>query len=128
MSVDLVRFLFYGSSHDSICRGIVFDGFIGLLWMAHISQGCPKCLEFFVIVEYLPTLRLRCRRHYITNDGQYDHNCSILSVSVIDCFSHVEKPPDLLLACDSEKYDASLCVLSTIPLALYRSVALGCVS
>ena len=36
-------FLFDGSSHDFICRGIVCDNFSGLLWMAYLSQGRPKC-------------------------------------------------------------------------------------
>ena len=44
-------FSFDGSSHDAICRGIVCDDFSGLLWVSHLSQGCPKYLEFLRIVE-----------------------------------------------------------------------------
>ena len=44
-------FLFDGSSHNSICRGILCDDFSGLLQMNHLSQGRPKCLELSCIVE-----------------------------------------------------------------------------
>ena len=39
-----ISFLFDGSSHYAIFRGIVCDYFSGLLPMAHIYQGCLKCL------------------------------------------------------------------------------------
>ena len=44
-------FLFDSSYHYTICRGIICDDFSGLLWVSHISQGCPNLLKFFGIVE-----------------------------------------------------------------------------
>ena len=44
-------FLFDGSSHDTIFRGIFCDDFSGLLWVSHLSQGCPNYLKFLGILE-----------------------------------------------------------------------------
>ena len=45
------NFLLNASFHETICRGIVCDDFSGLLWLSHLSQGCPNSLELFGVVE-----------------------------------------------------------------------------
>ena len=97
--------------------------------------GFPISLRFVLIVSIYLTLYNNTPHSASAADDIT--LCMMVKMTIIDPFGRLlssfvplmyKKPPALLLAKDSDKYDASLCALSTILLAFYLIVSLGYVA